>query len=86
MKNKFFIGIDGGTQSSKVVIFDMLGNVVCQGKKDLRPMHMPKPGVAEHPDDDLWDSIVAASREAMERFPEDDTIRIAGLRFLAGRT
>ena len=71
MKNKFVIGIDGGTQSSKVVIFDLLGNVVCQGKKDLQPMHMPKPGVAEHPDDDLWDSIVAASRQAMGKFPGD---------------
>lgn len=71
MKKKFIIGLDGGTQSSKVVIFDLEGNVVCQGKKDLQPMHMPKPGVAEHPGDDLWDSIVAASREAMARFPED---------------
>jgi sugar (pentulose or hexulose) kinase len=71
MKKKFIIGLDGGTQSSKVVIFDPEGNVVCQGKKDLQPMHMPKPGVAEHPGDDLWDSIVVASREAMARFPED---------------
>jgi sugar (pentulose or hexulose) kinase len=71
MRNKFVIGIDGGTQSSKVVIFDLLGNVVCQGKKDLQPMHMTKTGIAEHPDDDLWDSIAAASREAMGRFTED---------------
>jgi len=71
MKKKFVIGIDGGTQSSKVVIFDLQGRVVCQGKKDLQPMHMPQPGVAEHPGDDLWDTIVAASREALERFPGD---------------
>jgi sugar (pentulose or hexulose) kinase len=71
MRKKFIIGLDGGTQSTKVVIFDLEGNVVCQGKKDLQPMHMPKPGVAEHSGDDLWDSIVAASREAMERFSGD---------------
>jgi len=71
MKKKFVIGLDGGTQSSKVIIFDLEGNVVCQGKKDLRPMHMPNPGVAEHPGDDLWDTVVAASREALDRFPGD---------------
>ena len=71
MKKKFVIGLDGGTQSSKVVIFDLEGNVVCQGKKDLQPMHMSKSGVAEHPGDDLWDTIVAASREAMTRFSGD---------------
>ena len=71
MKNKFVIGIDGGTQSSKVVIFDLAGNIVCQGKKNLQPLHMPKPGVAEHPGDDLWDTIVAASRQALERFSGD---------------
>jgi len=71
MKKKFVIGLVGGTQSSKVIIFDLEGNVVCQGKKDLQAMHMPKPGVAEHPGDDLWDTIVAAGRQAMERFSGD---------------
>jgi sugar (pentulose or hexulose) kinase len=71
MRKKFIIGLDNGTQSSKVVIFDLEGNVVCQGKKDLQPIFMPAPGVAEHPGDDLWDSIVSASRQAMERFSGD---------------
>ena len=35
MREKFVIGLDAGTQSSKVVIFDLKGNIVCQGKKDL---------------------------------------------------
>ncbi len=71
MSKKYIIGIDGGTQSSKAVIFDLEGNVICEGKKNLRPMYMPKPGTAEHPDDDLWDTIVAACCQAMERFSGD---------------
>lgn len=71
MGRKYIIGIDGGSQSSKVTIFDQDGNVVCEGKKALRPMHLPKPGIVEHPDDDLWDSIVVACNRAMERFPGD---------------
>jgi sugar (pentulose or hexulose) kinase len=78
MKKQYVIGLDGGTQSTKVVIFDLEGNLVCRGKKDLQPMHMPKPGVAEHPGDDLWDSIVAACRQAMEHFP-GDTRSILGM-------
>lgn len=68
MSMKYIIGVDGGSQSSKVVIFDLKGNVVCDGKQDLRPMYLPEPGVAEHPDDDLWDSIVTASQRAMAKF------------------
>ena len=71
MKNKYLIGLDGGTQSTKVIIFDLEGHVVCQGKQQLKPMYMPRPGKAEHPDDDLWDSIVAASHKALDRFPGD---------------
>lgn len=68
---KYLIGIDGGSQSSKVVVFDFEGNVVCEGRQGLRAMDRPHYGIVEHPDDDLWESIVAASREAMTKFPGD---------------
>ncbi|MEW5784308.1 MAG: FGGY family carbohydrate kinase [Bacillota bacterium] len=68
MAKKYIIGIDGGSQSSKVVIFDLEGNVICEGRQDLRAMSLPGPGVVEHPDDDLWDSLTAASKQAMRRF------------------
>jgi len=69
MERKYLIGLDGGTQSTKVIIFDLEGHIVCEGKEPLKPMVMPRVGVAEHPDDDLWDSIVAASHKALEKFP-----------------
>jgi len=71
MADRYLIGIDNGTQSSKVVIYDTAGNVVCEGRRTLQPMSRPEPGIAEHVDDDLWESIVAASREAMTAFPGD---------------
>lgn len=78
MRKKYLIGIDGGTQSSKVVIFDLEGNVICEGKKELRPMDLPAPGVVEHPDDDLWDTLFFAARQAMDQFPgrKEDIIGI----------
>ena len=71
MTKKYLIGIDGGTQSTKVIVFDLHGNVVCEGRQPLRPMNAPWVGAAEHPDDDLWDSLIIASREAMACFPGD---------------
>lgn len=71
MSMKYLIGVDGGSQSSKVVIFDLSGNIICEGRQELRPLHQPEPGVVEHPDDDLWDSIVIACRQAMARFNGD---------------
>jgi sugar (pentulose or hexulose) kinase len=71
MSGKYIIGVDGGTQSSKVVVYDLEGNVVCEGRRVLRPMSRPHNGIVEHPDDDLWESIAAASREAMATFTGD---------------
>lgn len=71
MSKRYLIGVDGGSQSSKVVIFDLSGNIVAEARRALRPMHLPEPGVAEHPGDDLWESTAAACREAMAAFSGD---------------
>jgi sugar (pentulose or hexulose) kinase len=68
---RYLIGIDCGTQSAKVVIYNAAGNAVASGQQMLRPMSRPEHGVAVHPDDDLWTSIAAASREALATFGGD---------------
>ncbi|AVH55003.1 MULTISPECIES: FGGY-family carbohydrate kinase [Streptomyces] len=68
---RYFIGIDNGSQSSKVSVFDEHGHVVSVARRALRPYDTPRPGVVEHPDDDLWTSIGAAAGEAMAAFPGD---------------
>ena len=68
---RYLIGIDNGSQSTKVSVFDEHGTVVCEGRQALRPNDTPRPGVVEHPDDDIWFSIGEASRRAMEAFPGD---------------
>ena len=65
---KYVIGIDGGTQSTKVGIYDLKGNLVCEEKVSLRPLYVPDADTAEHPDDDLWDSLITASRRLMQKF------------------
>ncbi len=71
MTGPYLVGIDCGTQSAKVVVYDAVGNAVARGRQSLRPMDRPRHGVATHPDDDLWDSIADASRQAMLSFAGD---------------
>jgi sugar (pentulose or hexulose) kinase len=71
MATKYIIGIDNGSQSSKVVIYDLAGNAVAEAQQPLRASIRPEPGVVLHPDDDLWDSIGVASRAAMASFRGD---------------
>ena len=71
MGEKYIMAVDGGTQSTKVLIFDVKGNVVAEGRQKLRPMIAPEPRYQLHPDDDLWDSFVAACKMALEGFKGD---------------
>ncbi|MGW5115266.1 FGGY-family carbohydrate kinase [Streptomyces noursei] len=68
---RYFIGIDNGSQSSKVTVFDDHGRAVSEGRAALRPYDTPRPGIVEHPDDDLWSTIGEASRAALTAFPGD---------------
>ena len=71
MNGPYLVGVDCGTQSAKVVVYDASGNAVARGQQVLRPMNRPSHGVAVHPDDDLFSSIAAASRQAMSAFGGD---------------
>jgi sugar (pentulose or hexulose) kinase len=68
---KYIIGVDEGSQSAKILIFDLEGNIVCEGKQDLRPYDLPRPGIVEHPEDDWWNAICVAGKRAMENFNGD---------------
>ncbi|MCJ7691489.1 MAG: FGGY family carbohydrate kinase, partial [Clostridiaceae bacterium] len=71
MVNQYIIAIDGGTQSTKVAIFDTLGIEICSHTLQLRQIELGKNGKAEHPDDDLWDSLKLACAEMFKKFHGD---------------
>lgn len=74
----YVVAIDNGSQSTKVLIVDEHGVVHASARAGLLPYEHPAPGRAVHPDDDVWRSIVAACRTAMERFTGDPG-RIVGV-------
>lgn len=68
MGKKYIIGIDEGSQSAKVTIFDVEGHVICEDRAALKPYNLPQPGYVEHPDDDWWDAICKGAKKCMEKF------------------
>ncbi|MDF2656392.1 MAG: sugar kinase [Bacillota bacterium] len=68
MSDKYLIGIDSGSQSTKVYIFNQHGEVICMESEGLKPMIARNPGYVEHPDDDLWDSLKSVLKKLMASF------------------
>ncbi len=67
MKQKYILAIDGGTQSTKVVIFDFSGNEICSEAVKLQEIHLYGDNRAEHPGDDLWDSLKQACKVLLSK-------------------
>ncbi|MDR0885618.1 MAG: sugar kinase [Clostridiales Family XIII bacterium] len=68
---QYFVGIDGGSQSTKVLIIDEHGNVVASDVEPLKKTIARKLGWVEHPDDDLWDTLKIATKRLMDRWDGD---------------
>jgi len=71
MNDVFFVGVDSGSQSTKVFIINQRGEVVASADQPLRPMINRAAGWVEHPGDDLWESLKTALRRLFDRFPGD---------------
>lgn len=78
MREKYFIGVDSGTQSTKVSIINDGGAVVCSATEPLRPTISRQAGWVEHPEDDLWDTLKRTLRKLFETF-EGNPADILGL-------
>lgn len=78
MSEAYFIGVDSGSQSTKVSIIDDTGTVVCTATEPLQPTIARHHGWVEHPDDDLWDTLVRTLRVLFENF-DGDREQILGL-------
>lgn len=69
--DKYIVAIDGGTQSTKVALFDIFGKEICSHSIGLRPIVLSEGERAEHPDDDLWDSLKEACKNMLKKFTGD---------------
>ena len=68
MDKKYVVGIDSGTQSTRVIIFDTRGQKVCMGTAAHPPLIAEKAGYAVHDYDDLWNGLCHACDDLFSKF------------------
>ena len=62
---ELLVGIDVGTSSCKVALFESGGRAVAQASRDY-PVHYPQPGWAEQNPEDWWAAICAVIKSTLE--------------------
>jgi glycerol kinase len=60
------LAIDQGTTSSRAIVFDARLNLVAVAQDEF-PQHFPGSGWVEHDPDDIWSTVAATCRGAIER-------------------
>ena len=60
------LAIDQGTTSSRAIIFDDQMKIVASAQEEF-PQHYPASGHVEHDPADIWSTVAATCREAVER-------------------
>jgi glycerol kinase len=60
----YILALDQGTTSSRAILFNRAGQPIAMGQKPFR-QYYPRPGWVEHDPEDIWESQLAAAREAV---------------------
>jgi glycerol kinase len=60
------LAIDQGTTSSRAILFDERLRLVATAQEEF-PQHFPRSGWVEHDPDDIWSTVAATCRGAIER-------------------
>jgi len=65
MRGQFLLAIDQGTSSSRAVIYDHAVEVQASAQQEFTQIY-PRPGWVEHDPEDIWSSVYAVTRQAMQ--------------------
>ncbi len=60
----YLLAIDQGTSSSRALVFDAAANS-CSSAQQEFAQHYPQPGWVEHDPEEIWQSVVDVTREAL---------------------
>lgn len=63
--SSFLLAIDQGTTGSTVLLMGVDGQTLGRGAAEF-PQHFPEPGWVEHDLDEIWESVLTATRRAFE--------------------
>src|SRR5215207_4985001 len=62
---RFVLAIDQGTTSSRAIVFDEVGRPCASAQVPLTQIY-PAPGEVEHDPEEIWQSVLTASRAALK--------------------
>jgi sugar (pentulose or hexulose) kinase len=68
MSEKYVIGIDSGTQSTRVIMYDSKGKRVAAGSAEHPKLQNPHKGWFEHGKDDIWNGLRSATADMLAHF------------------
>ena len=68
MSRPLLLAIDQGTTGTTVLLVDGSGEVVDRAYREF-PQHFPRPGWVEHDAEEIWQSVLGAAGEVLERAP-----------------
>ena len=60
------VAIDQGTTSSRAIVFDLSLQALAFAQQEIT-QHYPAPGLVEHDGEEIWQSVVATVRAALEK-------------------
>ncbi len=63
---KYLLAIDQGTTSSRAIVYDKCCQPVASAQQEFR-QSFPKPGWVEHDAVEIWESVLATSRDALRQ-------------------
>jgi glycerol kinase len=62
--DKYILSIDQGTTSSRAIVFNQMGRMVCQSQREFN-QYFPEPGYVLHDPKEIWDSVSACIGECL---------------------
>ena len=68
MSGRFVLALDQGTTSSRAIVFDHGGQPVAVAQQEY-PQDYPFPGHVTHDPEDIWQSQLAVTRQAVAQVP-----------------
>lgn len=66
IKKGYIIAIDQGTTGTRVILFNHKGEIVSMAYREIKQIY-PEPGWVEHDPMEIWDSVVACTKEVFKK-------------------
>jgi len=63
--SRYVLALDQGTTSSRAILFDHRGHSCATSQKEIT-QYYPEPGWVEHDPEEIWESQLAAARQALQ--------------------